>query len=162
MNDVRQTWKNTVASAPFDYWFLDDAFNTIYKSEERFRQIFTYFSGLSIMLSLAGVFGLVALAMKQRTKEFGIRKVLGAGVTDIITITVKDFVLLIILAAIIITPVAWYYMHEWLQNFAYRVQINWWVFAVCGLSVLLITLSVISFQAMRAALANPMTALRSE
>jgi putative ABC transport system permease protein len=162
VNDIRQTSKIAVAGAPFDYWFLDDAFNTIYKSEERFQQIFFYFSALSIILSLAGVFGLVALSLKQRTKEFGIRKVLGARVSDIIGLTAKDFVPMIILAALIITPVAWIYTNKWLQSFAYRIQINWWVFAICGLSVLLITVLVISFQAIKAAVANPVESLKTE
>ncbi|HYK47331.1 MAG TPA: FtsX-like permease family protein, partial [Parafilimonas sp.] len=121
VNGVKQTWKSTVAGGPFDYWFLDDAFNTIYKSEERFRQIFTYFSALSIILSLAGVFGLVALSLKQRTKEFGIRKVLGARVQDMISLATKDFVRMIALAAVLVTPVAWMYINKWLENFAYRI-----------------------------------------
>ncbi len=162
VDHIKQTWKNSLSGAPFDYWFLDDAFNAIYKNEERFREIFLYFSGLSIVLSLAGVFGLVALALKQRTKEFGIRKVLGAGIIDIIRLTVKDFTWSIILAALIATPIAWYYMSEWLQNFAYRIQIDGWIFAISGLIVLLVTVSIISFQAIKAALANPVKNLRTE
>jgi len=159
---IKKIWRNTLSDAPFDYWFLDDAFNNIYKSEERFQRIFLYFSALSIMLSLAGVFGLVALTLKQRTKEFGIRKVLGAGIVDIIKLTVKDFIWPIILAALIATPLAWYYMSEWLQNFAYRISIGWWMFAICGFMVLLITISTISFQAIKAAIANPVKSLRTE
>ena len=162
VNDIRQTWKTAVADAPFDYWFLDDAFNMIYKSEEHFRQIFMYFSALSIVLSLAGVFGLVALSLKQRTKEFGIRKVLGASVQDIIGLTARDFVRMIVLAAVVVTPVAWIYINKWLENFAYRIQINWWVFVVCGLSVLVITVVIIGFQAIKAALANPVESLKTE
>src|SRR5207249_10266690 len=140
----------------------NDAFNSIYKNEERFQQIFIYFSALSIILSLAGVFGLVALAIQQRTKEFGIRKVLGAGIIDIIKLTVKDFVWLMVIATIIATPVAWYYMNEWLQNFAYRIQVNWWVFVISGLTVLVITISTISVQAIKAAIANPLQSLKTE
>ncbi|MBK5270754.1 MAG: ABC transporter permease [Bacteroidia bacterium] len=162
IDDVRQTWKNTSADAPFDYWFLDDAFNTIYKNEEKFQQVFIYFSALSIALSLAGVFGLVALAIKQRTKEFGVRKVLGAGITDIIRLTIKDFMWLIVLGAVIITPVAWYYINKWLQNFAYRIQLTWWLFAACGLSILIITVITISFQAIKVAIANPVKSLQTE
>jgi putative ABC transport system permease protein len=162
INEIKKTWKNNLADAPFDYWFLDDAFNTIYKSEERFQQIFIYFSALSIILSLAGVFGLVALTIKQRTKEFGIRKVLGAGITDIIRLTAKDFVWLIVIATITATPLAWYYMNKWLQNFAYRIEIKGWVFAVCGLTIFLITISTISFQAIKAAIANPVKSLKTE
>ncbi len=162
IDGIKQRWKNILSDAPFDYWFLNDAFNSIYKNEERFQQIFIYFSALSIILSLAGVFGLVALAIQQRTKEFGIRKVLGAGITDIIKLTVKDFVWLMVIATIIATPVAWYYMNEWLQNFAYRIQVNWWVFVICGLTVLVITISTISIQAIKAAIANPLQSLKTE
>jgi len=162
IDDIKQRWKNILSDAPFDYWFLNDAFNSIYKNEERFQQIFIYFSALSIILSLAGVFGLVALAIQQRTKEFGIRKVLGAGIIDIIKLTVKDFVWLMVIATIIATPVAWYYMNEWLQNFAYRIQVNWWVFVISGLTVLVITISTISVQAIKAAIANPLQSLKTE
>lgn len=159
---IKQTWNDTFAGVPFEYWFLDDAFNTIYQSEERFQQIFMYFSVLSVILSLAGVFGLVALTIKQRIKEFGIRKILGAGVWNIIVITVKDFAILVIIAAVIITPLSWYYMHLWLQNFAYHIQLSVWLFALCGMIVLVITVCTISFQAIKAALLNPVKSLKSE
>ncbi len=162
ISKIKQTWKSNLTDSPFDYWFLDDAFNNVYKSEERFQQIFIYFSALSILLSLAGVFGLVALAIKQRTKEFGIRKVLGAGVADIIKLTAKDFVWLIVLATLVATPLAWFYMDKWLQNFAYRIKIDWWVFVVCGLAIFLITIVTISFQAIKAAIANPVKSLKTE
>ena len=162
IDHVKQTWKNALVNSPFDYWFLDDAFNNVYKSEEKFQQIFSYFSALSIILSLAGVFALVALALKQRTKELGIRKVLGASLADIIKLTVKDFIGLIIIAALIATPIAWYYMDKWLQNFAYRISVNWWMFAICALVVLVITVLTVSFQAIKAALANPVKSLRTE
>lgn len=162
INQIKQTWRNTLSDAPFDYWFLDDAFNNIYKNEERFQHIFLYFSALSIILTLAGIFGLVLLALKQRTKELGIRKVLGAGIADIIKLTIKDFIWLVVIAALIATPLAWYYMNGWLQNFAYRTSISWWIFAICGFIVLLITISTISFQAIKAAIANPVKSLRTE
>lgn len=159
---VQDAWKHIFGAAPFDYWFLDDAFNTVYKSEEQFRQVFMYFSVLSVVLSLAGVFGLVALTVKQRVKEFGIRKVLGAGTVDIILITVREFAALVVLAAIIITPGAWYYIHSWLQNFAYHIGISPWLFAGCSVAVLLVTVCVISLQAFKAARANPVKSLRTE
>ncbi len=162
VSHIKQVWRNTLSDAPFDYWFLDDAFNTVYKSEDRFQRIFLYFSALSILLTLAGVIGLVTLALKQRTKELGIRKVLGAGITDIIKLSVKDFIWLIIVSAVIATPLTWYYMHSWLQDFAYRISLSWWMFAVCGLIIFLITISTISFQAIRAAIANPVKSLRTE
>ncbi|HEX5153748.1 MAG TPA: ABC transporter permease [Parafilimonas sp.] len=162
VDDIKQTWKNTLSAAPFDYWFLDDAFNTIYKSEEKFQQVFFYFSALSILLSLAGVFGLVALATKQRIREFGIRKVLGAGITDIVSLTAKEFVWLIILASAIAAPLAWYYMQQWLEKFAYRTQISWWIFVACGAAILLVTILTICFQSIKAAMANPVKSLRTE
>lgn len=162
VDEVKQAWKNVLPDAPFDYWFLDEAFDTVYKSEERFQQIFVYFSALSIILSLAGVFGLVALAMKQRTKEFGIRKVLGAGIADLIKLTTKDFVWPIVIATAIATPLAWYYMDKWLQNFAYRISISWPAFAIAGLLALAIVLITVSFQAIKAAVANPVKSLRTE
>lgn len=162
LDNIKKTWKNILPDAAFDYWFLDDAFNNIYKSEEHFQQLFLYFSALSILLSLAGVFGLVTLGLKQRTKEFGIRKVLGAGITDIINLTVKDFIWLIVTAGLIAIPLSWYYMNAWLQNFAYRISINGWAFGISGFVILLITVSVISFQAIKAASANPVKSLRME
>lgn len=159
---VQQSWKNIFGATPFDYWFLDDAFNTVYKSEEQFRQVFMYFSVLSVVLSLAGVFGLMALSVKQRVKEFGIRKVLGATTINIILITVKEFAPLVVLAAVIITPGAWYYIHGWLQNFAYHITISPWLFAACSAAVLLVTVCVISLQAVKAARANPVKSLRTE
>ncbi|MGB7843147.1 MAG: ABC transporter permease [Salinimicrobium sp.] len=162
INDIRQTWKNDLGGAPFDYWFLDEVFNKIYKSEERFQQIFIYFSAISIILSLAGVFGLVALTIKLRTKEFGIRKVLGAGLFDIIKLTTKSFVIGIGLASLIATPIVWYVMNKWLQNFAYRISISWWIFVICSLTILLITILTISVQAVKAAIANPSKSLRTE
>lgn len=162
INTLKQTWQNTLATAPFDYWFLDDNFNQVYKSEERFQAVFAWFSGLSIILSLAGVFGLVAMAIKQRTKEFGIRKVLGAGTAGIIGLTVQEFAWLVALGAAISTPLAWYYTNKWLQNFAYRIPLNVFVFIACGLVVLLITVATISVQSAKAALANPVKSLRTE
>ena len=126
------------------------------------KQIFIYFSTLSIVLSLAGVFGLVALSIKQRTRELGIRKVLGAGVADVIRLAVTDFVGLIVLATMMATPMAWYYISKWLQHFAYRVHINWWIFGISGLVILIVTVGTISLQVMRAALANPVKSLRTE
>lgn len=162
LDHIKQAWKNTVSDAPFDYWFLDDAVNTIYKSEEQFQRMFLYFSALSVLLTLAGVIGLAALTIKQRTKEFGIRRVLGARITDIIKVSIKDFVWLIGIAIVIAAPLAWYYMNGWLQNFAYRIAVSWWMFAVCGLTVFLITISIISFQALKATLVNPVKSLRTE
>jgi putative ABC transport system permease protein len=105
---------------------------------------------------------MITLFIKQRKKEFGIRKVLGAGIADIIRLTAGDFVWVIVLATAIATPPAWYLLNKWLQNFAYRIEVSWWVFAVCGLSILIVTISTISFQAIKAAMANPVKSLKTE
>lgn len=160
--DVRKVWKATVAGSPFDYWFLDSAFDKLYKTEERFQQVFIYFSALSIILSLAGVFGLVALSIKQRRKEFGIRKVLGAGFVDVVRLTAKQFMWLILLGTVVATPLAWYYMNRWLQDFAYRMQISWWIFAACSGAILFIALATIGLQTLKATISNPVKNLRTE
>jgi len=159
---TQQLWSDLLAGNPFDYWFLDEAFNTVYKSEKRFQKIFFYFSGLSILLSLAGIFGLVLLMLKQRTKEMGIRKVLGANIMDIAKIVIADFIWLVIIAAIISIPLTWYYMNSWLQNFAYSIEIKWWVFLITTLVILLTVLLTIGIQTIKAAVANPVDSLRTE
>jgi len=155
-------WKKNVSAAPFDYWFLDSAFDSLYRSEEKYQLLFFCFSILSIVLSLAGVFGLVLLNIQYKTKEMGLRKVLGAGLADIIWLTVKKFLNLIVLASFIAFPAAWYYSETWLQNFAYRIQLQWWMFAVPGMVVLLIAFVVISLQTLKTALASPVKSLRTE
>jgi putative ABC transport system permease protein len=162
LSHIKQIWRNSFSDAPFDYWFLDEAFNNIYKSEERFQKIFLYFSVLSILLTLAGAFGLTALTLKQRTQQLGIMKIMGARIADILIISVKDFVWLIVTAALIATPLAWYYIHEWLQDFAYHISIRWWMFAICGVIILLISVFTISFVAIKAAIGNPVDSLRTE
>ncbi|HET9056988.1 MAG TPA: ABC transporter permease [Chitinophagaceae bacterium] len=163
INKIKQLWKTTLGgNSSFDYWFLDDAFNTIYKSEQKFQQLFFFFSTLSIILSLAGIFGMVLLMLQRRTKEFGIRKVLGANVADVLKISTAEFVWLIIIAALIAAPLSWYYTTKWLQNFAYRIELSWWMFAVASFVVLFLALLIISIQASKTALANPVKSLRTE
>ena len=162
ISQLQTAWRQTSADSPLDYWFLDEAFDTLYKSEERFRQLFFGFSVLSIFLSLAGVFGLVLLTMQQKTKEIGIRKVLGAGTTDIIRMGTNKFLLLIVAASLIAVPVAWYYANNWLQNFAYRIDLKWWMFTLSGFTVLGFTLLIICIQSTKAAMANPVKSLKVE
>ncbi len=159
---TKQIWTGLISNTPFNYWFLDEAFDTVYKSEKRFQQIFFYFSALSILLSLAGIFGLVLLMLKQRTKELGIRKVLGAGMTDIAKIILTDFVWLVIIAAFISIPITWYYMNLWLQNFAYRIEIKWWVFIITTFVILFMVLLTIGIQTIKTAVSNPVNSLRTE
>ncbi len=159
---IKDKWQNIVADAPFEYWFLDEAYNNLYKDEERFQRIFFYFSLLSILLSLAGIFGLVTLTIQQSTKEIGIRKVLGAGISDIVKLTTRSYLLLIVAASAIAVPFAWYYMNSWLQDFEYRMTLSWWMFVIAGIVTLLIALTTVSIQALKAAKVNPVKSLKTE
>jgi putative ABC transport system permease protein len=151
-----------MAGQPFRYAFLDDSFNKLYQSEERTGKIFISFAVLAIVIASLGVFGLITYAAEQRTKEIGIRKVLGASVSGIVAMLSADFLKLILLAAVIAAPLAWLLMDKWLQNFAYRININWTVFAVSIILMAIITMLTISFKAIKAAMANPVKSLRSE
>jgi putative ABC transport system permease protein len=146
----------------FDYFFLDERFNEQYKNDELFGKAFGIFAGFAIFIACLGLLGLSLFATTQRTKEIGVRKVLGASVSNIVLLLSKDFIKLIIIAFVIASPVAWFVMHEWLQDFAYRINISWWVFALAGFLAIIIALATISFQAIKAAVANPVKSLRSE
>lgn len=159
---LEQRWKELVPQRPFSYYFLDEAFNKQYQAEERFGQLFFYFSGLAIFIACLGLLGLTAYTTLQRTKEIGIRKVLGASVPNIIALLSKEFLQLVLVALVIATPVAWYAMNKWLEDFAYQTSISWTVFIVAGLAAFLIAVFTISYQAIKAALANPVKSLRSE
>jgi ABC-type antimicrobial peptide transport system permease subunit len=147
---------------PFKYYFTDDEIAKNYKSEYTVSKLSRYFAFLAIFISCLGLFGLVTFTAEQKTKEIGIRKVLGASVTGIVRMLSKDFLKLVLIAAIIAFPVAWWVMHKWLNDFAYRVDIGWWVFVVAGIAALLIALLTISFQSIKAAIANPVKSLRTE
>ncbi|QNF32628.1 ABC transporter permease [Adhaeribacter swui] len=159
---LEQTWKTIAPNEPFSYTFLDQNLENQYRQEQRLGQMINIASGLSIFISCLGLFGLATLAVARRTKEIGVRKVMGASVPDIVTLLSKDFVMLVIIANVLAWPVAWYSLHQWLQDFAYQVPVSWWVFGVAGLATVIISLITISFHAIRAALANPVQALRSE
>lgn len=146
----------------FDYYFLDEKFNRQYSNDYLFGKAFGLFAALAILIACLGLSGLSLLTTTQRTKEVGIRKVLGASVTGIVLLLSKDFIKLVLLAIIIASPVAWYIMHRWLQDFAYRVDISWWIFVSAGLVSLIIALLVISLQTIRSAIANPANSLRTE
>lgn len=162
IDKTEQLWTNILGNNTFDYWFLDDAFNTVYKSEKRFQKVFFYFSVLSVFLSLVGIFGLVLLMLKRRTKEMGIRKILGAGIIDIGKIVVTDFIWLIAIAAIISTPLTWYYINTWLQNFAYRIEMQWWVFIATLLITVVAVGLTVGVQTIKTAIKNPVDSLRTE
>jgi putative ABC transport system permease protein len=159
---IENKWKSMAPGMPFSYRFLDESFDDMYRAEQRVGKVAITFAVLAIIIACLGLFGLVAYAAEQRIKEIGIRKVLGASVRGIVQLLSKDFMLLVLIAFIIAAPVAWYFMNKWLEDFNYRVDINWWVFVLAGSIALVIALATISFQAIKAALANPVKNLRTE
>ncbi len=159
---LRNAWREAAQGKPFDYYFLDEDFDRQYRAEERWAQIVSYATLFAIVIACVGLFGLSALAVTKRTKEIGIRKVLGASVAGVVSLLAGDFLKLVALANIIAWPIAWYAMNQWLQNFAYRIDIGWWMFALAGGLALLIAFVTVSTQAIKAALANPIDSLRYE
>lgn len=161
LSQIKSKWASFAPAVQMNYSFMDQDFDNSYRSEQRVGTIFTIFTSLAIVIACLGLFGLAAYAAEQRTKEIGIRKVLGADIAAITTMLSKDFVKLVIIAILIFSPLAWYVMHLWLQDFAYRVSIQWWVFAVAALAAMLIAIVTVSFQSIKAAIANPVESLRS-
>ena len=155
-------WKSIVPERPFEYSFLDNDYNKLYDAELRLGKIMNLFAAIAIVLACLGLFGLSAYAAQQRIKEIGVRKVLGASVSDIVFVLSKDFMKLSAIAIVIAFPVAWWTMSHWLQNYQYRIAIQWWVFVVTGIATILIALLTISFQTMKAAVSNPVRSLRTE
>jgi hypothetical protein len=147
---------------PFTYRFTDDEYRDLYKSESIVHNLSNCFAGLAIFISCLGLLGLAMFTAEQRTKEFGIRKVLGAKMGTLFTLLSKDFLQLVLVAFLLATPLAWWAMHLWLQNFAYHIQLEWWVFLLAGVLALLIALLTVSFQAVKVAIANPVKSLRTE
>jgi putative ABC transport system permease protein len=162
ISDVQKAWNRFFPADPFNYYFLDELFDQQYRADQRFGKIFGLFAFLAIIIACFGLLGLSAYNVLQRTKEIGIRKVLGASVQNVLYILSRDFMLLVLIAFVIAVPVTWWIMHEWLQDFAYRINIHIWVFGVAGLLAILIALMTISFQALRAAISNPVKSLRTE
>jgi putative ABC transport system permease protein len=159
---LQNAWTGVVPDLPFKYSFLDDKLNAFYKAELRWSSIIGWAAGISIFLACLGLFGLAALAAVNRTKEIGIRKVLGASLPGLVALLSKDFLKLVILALLIASPLAWYFMNQWLQDFAYRISIGWWIFIAAGLLALVIAFVTIGFQAIKAGIANPVRSLRTE
>ncbi|HEV3325944.1 MAG TPA: ABC transporter permease [Puia sp.] len=162
LNRLGSAWKTYLPEVPFEYTFLDERFDQLYQSEERQGTLFTVFSGIAIFIACLGLLGLSAFSISQRIKEIGIRKVLGASTGGLIRLLSVDFLKLVALAALIAFPIAWYAMHNWLSDFAYRISIQWWIFGIAGLLAAVVALATISFQALKAALANPVNSLRAE
>jgi putative ABC transport system permease protein len=162
ISHITAAWKRFLPETPFEFTFLDERFDDLYRSEQRQGSLFTVFACIAIFIACLGLFGLASFAITQRIKEIGIRKVLGASTAGIVALLSKDFMKLVAIAALIAFPVAGYAMHNWLQDFAYRINIPWWIFLVAGALAALVALITIGLQAIRAALANPVKNLRSE
>jgi ABC-type antimicrobial peptide transport system permease subunit len=162
LQKIEQVWKRYTPSVPFDYKFVDEEFGNKFTNEERIGKLSSYFAVLAILISCLGLFGLASFVAEQRTKEIGIRKVLGASVANLWSLLSKEFVLLVIISCILAAPIAWYYLHSWLENYDYRITIKWQVFLIAAAMALFITLLTVSFQAIRAAIANPVKSLRTE
>jgi putative ABC transport system permease protein len=162
VNEVEKQWKQIAPGLPFVYFFADEAYNKQFTAQLRFGRLFICFSALAILISCLGLIGLSAFSAAQRKKEIGVRKVLGASVINITALLSKDFLKLVLLAFVIASPLAWWAMHNWLQDFAYRIQISWSLFIYSGITALLIALFAVSFQAIKAAMANPVKSLKTE
>ncbi len=162
LTQIKDKWKSVSPNQQMDYSFMDADFDSYYRSEQRIGNIFISFTSFAIIIACLGLFGLAAYAAEQRTKEIGIRKALGANVSNIVTMLSKDFLLLVLIAIAIACPVAWWAMSKWLQDYAYRINISWWILAYAGGGAVLIAFVTISFQSIKAALTNPVKSLRSE
>jgi putative ABC transport system permease protein len=159
---LRESWKKVAPSQDFEFQFLDETIAAQYQQESRTGVIVKLASALSIFIACMGLFGLATLAVARRTREIGIRKVMGASVGSIVSLISKEFVKLVMVAAVIAFPLAWWFLSDWLKDFAYRVSIGWWIYLAAAVVALLIALFTVSLQAMKAALSNPVKALRTE
>src|SRR6185437_9984702 len=159
---IQKAWQSAMPGIPLKYSFVDQDLSNYYTSEERWTNIVGWAGALSIFLGCLGLLGLAALAAINRTKEFGVRKILGASISNIVNLLLKDFLKLVLLAFLIASPIAWYFMSKWLQGYANHVNISWTVFLFAGLFVIAIALITISYHAIKAALMNPVKSLRSE
>ena len=162
ISKIEQVWKKYIPTVPFDYKFVDETFGAKFQVEERIGKLSSYFAVLAVFISCLGLFGMASFVAEQRTKEIGIRKVLGASITNLWRLLSTEFVLLVFFSCIVAAPVAWYYLNNWLKNYDYRITISWEVFVLAAVAALVITLVTVSFQAIKAAIANPVKSLRTE
>ncbi|MBA4849341.1 ABC transporter permease [Emticicia sp. BO119] len=162
MIDLKKQWDSFNPAGPMEYYFLDEKFAALYDSEQRTQKIFSAFAFLAIIIASLGLFALSTFMMEQRKKEVGIRKVLGASVSGIVQLLVKDFLILVIISILIASPLAWYAMNQWLEDFAYKIDLQWWMFALAGILAIVIAILTVSFQGIKAALMNPVKSLKSE
>jgi putative ABC transport system permease protein len=159
---LKAIWRTRVPDIPLGYNFVDETIDKQYQNEQKMQGTFYVFAGLSLFIACLGLFGLSTFVVKRKVKEIGVRKVLGASVTGIVQLLSKDFLKLVAVALLVASPIAWYFMNNWLNDFAYRITIDWWIFVVAGIIALLIALVTVSFQSIKAALANPVKSLRTE
>jgi putative ABC transport system permease protein len=159
---IERKWKEILPARPFSYFFLDEAFDKQYRAEDRFGKLFLYFAVFAIFISCLGLMGLTSYSTIQRTKEIGVRKVIGASIGNIVYLLSRDFLILVILSFVIAAPAAWFFCKHWLDGFAYRIDIYWWIFAAAGLTAVLIAMLTVSYHALRAAMINPVVSLRTE
>ena len=158
----KETWNKFSPGYPLDYKFMDETYGKMYNNEEKLASLLWIFTIMAIFVGCMGLFGLAAFSAEQRTKEIGIRKVLGASVFNIMGLLSKNFVKLVLIASVIAFPVAWWAMNNWLDDFPYRVTISWWIFAIAVVVALVIALITVSFQSIKAATTNPVKSLRTE
>ncbi|MEO8860821.1 MAG: FtsX-like permease family protein, partial [Ginsengibacter sp.] len=159
---VKSEWNKFFPGNTFDYFFLDEHFNDQYKADQRFGQVFGLFTGLAILVACMGLFGLASFTTIQRTKEIGIRKVLGASVFNILKLLYREFAILLLIAFVISIPIAWFATSNWLQGYAFRISPHWTYFVFPFLAIVVIALFTVSFQSIKAAIANPAKSLRTE
>ncbi len=162
VNVIENKYKAIAPGMPFNYHFLDDSFDNMYRQEQRVGKVALTFTFLAVIIACLGLFGLATYIAEQRRKEIGIRKVLGASVSNIVTMLSTDFIKLVLVSFVIATPIAWWFMNKWLEDFAFRIDLSWWIFAITGITALVIALITLSFQAIKAAISNPVKSLRTE
>jgi putative ABC transport system permease protein len=159
---IKAVYAQVLPEVAFEGRFYEESLNQYYEAEQQMGLLYRVFAGLTIFIACLGLFGLAAFTAEQRTKEIGVRKVLGASVASIVALLSKDFLKLVLVAIVIASPLAWFAMNRWLQDFAYKIDIEWWVFGLAGLLAVGIALLTVSFQSIKAALMNPVKSLRSE
>jgi ABC-type antimicrobial peptide transport system permease subunit len=162
MQAIKIICEKTLPNQVYDYRFLDDKIESFYKQESQLAQLYKIFAAIAIFLSCLGLYGLASFMAVQRTKEVGIRKVLGASEGSIVYLFSREFIVLVIIAFLVASAVAWYFMHNWLQNYPYRISLSWWMFILAGAGTMLITLMTVSFQAIKAAVVNPIKSLKAD
>ena len=162
LSSIKTQWEQFRTEEPFTYTFMDELYNKTYAAEEKTGRILNIFAVLTILVACLGLFGLATYTAEQRTKEIGIRKVLGASVIQVTNMLSRDFIKLVLISCVVAFPLSYWVMTKWLQDFAYRINISWLVFVIAGFTALMIALLTVSFQAIKAAIANPVKSLRTE